>query len=249
MEAAPATTLDKEEIARFSAIAEEWWDEHGKFAPLHQINPVRMAFIRHHAVQHFGLQESKIKALEGLTAVDIGCGGGLVAESLARLGAQVTGVDGSEQNIQIASTHANQAKLAINYRATTAETLAAEGKQYDLVLALEVVEHVADVPLFLQSLVSLIKPGGLLIMSTLNRTVKAYGMAILGAEYLLRWLPRGTHDWKKFLKPHELVIPLERAGLTVVEMRGLVLNPLKWQWELSERDLDVNYLLAMEKRT
>ncbi len=247
MTSATATTLDNDEIARFSAIANEWWDETGKFAPLHKINPVRMGYIRTQVVKHFGLDDSRIKALEGLNAVDIGCGGGLVSEPLARMGAKVTGIDGGEKNIKVASLHAEQSELKIDYRATTAEELAANGMQYDLVLALEIVEHVADVSLFLESVTQLVKPGGLLIMSTLNRTMKAYAMAILGAEYVLRWLPRGTHDWKKFLKPHELVQPLQRQGLKLVQMQGLVMNPLRWEWELSLRDLDVNYMVVMKK--
>lgn len=241
------STLDAEEIAKFSAIAAEWWDESGKFAPLHRINPVRLRYIREQAVAHFGLDDSAIQALKGLKVVDIGCGGGLVSEPVARMGATVTGIDGSEKNIHTATVHAQETHTVVTYRATTAEQLAAEGAQFDMVLALEVIEHVADVPLFLESVSRLVKPGGLLMMSTLNRTVKSYAMAIIGAEYVLRWLPRGTHDWKKFLKPHEIVQPMQSQGMKLKEMRGMVMNPLSWTWELSERDLDVNYLVVMER--
>lgn len=242
-----ATTLDDKEIAHFSAMAEEWWDPHGKFAPLHRINPVRLDYIRHHALSHFNRDDSQIEALKGLDLVDIGCGGGLVSVPMARMGADVTGIDGSEKNIQIAKTHAEKIQTDVHYQATTAEALAKEGKQFDIVLALEVIEHVADVPLFLQSLESLLKPGGLMVVTTLNRTVKSYAMAIIGAEYVLRWLPVGTHDWNKFLKPHEIVEPLQQKGLRLKEMRGMVLNPFNGSWNISKRDLDVNYLLVLEK--
>jgi 2-polyprenyl-6-hydroxyphenyl methylase/3-demethylubiquinone-9 3-methyltransferase len=241
-----ATTLDAEEIAKFSALAEQWWDEKGKFAPLHRINPVRLKYIRDHALAHFE-REDVLNTFTGLSALDIGCGGGLVSEPLARMGFSVTGIDGGEKNIKTASIHAAQSGLAIDYRAITAEELAASGAQYDAVFALEIIEHVADVPLFLESVAKLVKPGGMLVMSTLNRTIKAYGLAIIGAEYVLRWLPRGTHDWKKFLKPHEIALPLQREGLTLVEMQGLVLNPLSRIWEMSARDLDVNYMMVLKK--
>lgn len=266
------TTIDEAEIAKFSAIAAEWWNPAGKFAPLHRINPVRLKYIRETALAHFfhseklqpdqagdseaagpnGILEAVAPAniiapFTELSAIDIGCGGGLVAEPITRMGFNVTAIDGSEKNIKTASLHAEQSHLKIDYRATTAETLAAEGAQFDLVLALEVIEHVADINLFLESVAKLVKPNGLLIMSTLNRTVKSYAMAIVGAEYILRWLPRGTHDWKKFLKPHELIQPLQRAGMEVVEMQGLTLNPAKWEWQMHPKDIDVNYMVALKR--
>jgi 2-polyprenyl-6-hydroxyphenyl methylase/3-demethylubiquinone-9 3-methyltransferase len=247
MNAATATTLDDAEIAKFSAIAAEWWNPEGKFAPLHRINPVRLAYIREKAMTHFRRDAEAIAPFSGLSLLDIGCGGGLVAEPMARMGFNVTAIDGSEKNIKTASLHAAQSGLVIHYQQQTAEALAATGQQYDVVLALEVVEHVADVSLFLNSIATLVKPGGLVILSTLNRTVKSYALAILGAEYILRWLPRGTHEWKKFLKPHEVIQPLQQQGLELQEMQGLVLNPLQWQWQMHPQDTDVNYMVVMKK--
>jgi 2-polyprenyl-6-hydroxyphenyl methylase/3-demethylubiquinone-9 3-methyltransferase len=240
-------SVDPEEIARFSAMAEEWWDERGKFRPLHLMNPVRMGFIRDQAIQHFGLDGTSFTPLEKLRAVDIGCGGGLVCEPMARLGAAITGVDASENNIRIATSHAKQSGLPIEYRHATAEALVAEGKTFDIVLALEVVEHVASVPDFIDACAALLKPGGLLFLSTLNRTLKSYAMAIVGAEYVMRWLPRGTHEWKKFLPPHRVAAELRRNNIEIQEMKGLVFDPLRWQWKLSKSNLDVNYLLAAVK--
>ncbi len=234
-----ATTLEPQEIEKFSAIAAEWWDESGKFAPLHKINPIRVGYIRDAIYAHFNIDK-----LEGISLVDIGCGGGLVCEPMARLGAKVTGVDGGEKNVKTAMAHAQAMQLTIDYKTTTAESLAETGEQYDVVLALEIIEHVADVELFLNSVAKLVKPGGLLIMSTLNRTMKSYALAIVGAEYVLRWLPRGTHDWKKFLTPAELIQPLQAAGLTHKESKGMVMNPLKWEWSMSDTDLEVNYYVA-----
>jgi 2-polyprenyl-6-hydroxyphenyl methylase / 3-demethylubiquinone-9 3-methyltransferase len=244
---ATATTIDPQEVARFSAIAEEWWDEKGKFAPLHRINPVRLGYIREQAVRHFNRNANAIKALEGLSVLDIGCGGGLVAEPMARIGAVVTAIDASEKNIKTAMVHAEQSGLSIDYRAATAEALAAEGHQYDLVLALEVIEHVSDVATFCEAIARLVKPGGLLIVSTLNRTPKSYALAILGAEYILRWLPVGTHQWKKFLKPHEVIQPLQSQGLKHLESCGMVMNPFTWEWRMEPKDLDVNYYVVMER--
>jgi 2-polyprenyl-6-hydroxyphenyl methylase / 3-demethylubiquinone-9 3-methyltransferase len=236
-----ATTINPEEVARFSALAEQWWDPRGKFAPLHRINPVRLTYIREKVVAHFARDANAIRVLEGLSVLDIGCGGGLVAEPMARLGGSVTAIDASEKNIKTASLHAEQSQLTIDYQATTAEALAAQGRQYDLVLALEVIEHVADLPTFFNALYTLLKPGGLLILSTLNRTPKSYALAILGAEYILRWLPIGTHDWKKFLKPHEVIQPLQRLGLTHLESCGMVMHPLTFEWRMEPKDLAVNY--------
>lgn len=230
------STVDAEEVEQFSRIAGEWWNPHGKFKPLHEINPVRLSWM-----------QEKIGTVSGKSLLDIGCGGGLVCEPMARLGANVTGIDASEKNIAVAKLHAEQSGLTIDYRATTAEDLAASGTAYDVVLALEIVEHVADVDLFVKSCAQLVKPGGLIIMSTLNRTLKSYAFAIVGAEYVLRWLPRGTHDWKKFLQPAELCRSLQKNNIAITEMTGMVLNPLTWKWHMNPKDLDVNYLVAGKK--
>ena len=231
------TSVDAEEIERFSKIAEEWWNPHGKFKPLHDLNPVRLQFIR----DAIGVP------LSGLALLDIGCGGGLVAEPMARLGAHVTAIDAAEKNIAVASLHAQNMGLAIDYRNTTAEALVAQGAQFDIVLALEIVEHVADVAAFVASCAALVKPGGLLFMSTLNRTIKSYALAIVGAEYVLRWLPRGTHTWNKFLKPSELHTHLRTNNISVTQQCGVVFNPLKREWLISQSDLDVNYMLVGRK--
>jgi 2-polyprenyl-6-hydroxyphenyl methylase/3-demethylubiquinone-9 3-methyltransferase len=240
------STVDPAEIERFSRIAEEWWDPAGKFAPLHRLNPVRLGYIRDRAARHW--QRDALSApLNGLSALDIGCGGGLLSEPLARLGAEVTGIDAAERNIATARLHAAGQELAIDYRDTTAETLAESGAQFDIVLALEIVEHVADVDLFLRSCGRLAKPGGLVFLSTLNRTAKAWALAIAGAEYVLRWLPRGTHDWRKFLKPSEVVRGLRGGGVEAQEIVGVVYSPLSRAWSLNKNDLDVNYMLYGSK--
>ena len=239
-------TIDPDEIARFSALAAEWWDPDGKFRPLHRLNPVRLTYIRDRLCDRFGRDPRSLRSLEGLKILDIGCGGGLVAEPLSRLGADVTGIDASEENIATASLHAEENVLSIDYRATTAEDLADTDLAFDAVIALEIVEHVARVPLFLSSCAALTGPGGALVMSTLNRTAKSYLMAIVGAEYVLRWLPRGTHQWEKFLRPSELTDGVESAGLTVRDLTGATYNPLTDEWRLS-RDMAVNYFLYAEK--
>ena len=239
----PQTTVDPAEIERFSRIAEEWWDPTGKFAPLHQLNPVRIGYIRDRAAAHWQRDALSGSPLDGLDLLDIGCGGGLLSEPMTRLGARVTGIDAAPRNIATASLHADGQGLAIDYRATTAEALAGDGRQFDIVLALEIVEHVADVELFLQCCGTLVKPGGLLFLSTLNRTAKAWALAIAGAEYMLRWLPRGTHDWKKFLKPSEVVRGLRGGGVEAQDIVGVVYSPLRRAWSLSKGDLDVNYML------
>lgn len=239
------STIDAEDVARFSAIAAEWWNPKGKFKPLHEIGPARIQFITRSIEKHF--PSTLTTHHSPLTLLDIGCGGGLVAEPMARLGHRVVGIDASEKNIAVASLHAEQSGLSIDYRCTTAEDLLKTEQSFDVVLALEIVEHVADVDLFLHSVTGLLKPGGLLIMSTLNRTAKSYIMAIVGAEYVLRLLPRGTHNWKQFIKPSELVAGLTRCGVNVNEINGLTLNPRKWEWALHPSDFDVNYLLAASK--
>lgn len=243
MAAETHSTIDPADVERFSRIADEWWDPSGKFAPLHRLNPVRLGYIRDRAAAHWQRDALSGAPLDGLSLIDIGCGGGLLSEPMARLGARVTGIDASERNIATASVHAEGQGLAIDYRADTAEALAASGAQFDIVLSLEIVEHVADVELFLKSCGALVKPGGLLFLSTLNRTAKAWALAIAGAEYVLRWVPRGTHDWKKFLKPSEVVRGLRNGGIEAEEIVGVVYSPLSRAWSLNRNDLDVNYML------
>src|SRR6185312_6430958 len=237
-----SASIDPAEIAKFSALAAEWWDPAGKFAPLHKFNPVRLAFIRQEALAHFG-RPAALRPFEGLSLLDIGCGGGLLAEPMARLGFAVTGVDASEKNIGTARAHAAESSLAINYRAASAESLAAEGLCFDVVLNMEVVEHVADVGAYLRACAALVKPGGLTVVATLNRTLKALALAKIGAEYVLGWLPRGTHDWNRFIAPSELRTALEEAGLNVWKTQGVSFNLLAWDWLLSS-DVDINYMIV-----
>jgi len=237
------TTVDPAEIERFSRIAGEWWDPAGKFAPLHRLNPLRIGYIRDRAATHWNRDPLSGTPLKGLSLLDIGCGGGLLCEPMARLGARVTGVDAAARNIRVAAPHAEKQGLEIDYRQGVAEELAPSGSQFDIVLALEIVEHVADVGLFLKSCGRLVKPGGLVFLSTLNRTAKAWVLAIAGAEYLLHWLPRGTHDWRKFLKPSEVVNGLAAGGIVAQEIVGVVYSPLSRAWSLNKGDLDVNYML------
>jgi len=244
---APAASVDAVEIAKFTAMAEAWWDPEGKFRPLHRFNPVRLAYIRDRLCAHFGRDPLQDQPLKGLKLLDVGCGGGLLSEPLARLGAEVTGLDAAEKNIRVAALHAAEMGLAIDYRHTSAESLAAGPARFDAVLNMEVVEHVADVASFLTACATLVRPGGVMILATLNRTPKAFLLAIVGAEYLLRWLPRGTHDWRRFLKPSELSRALRGAGMDVREMTGVAYNPLTDGWRLAPRDLDVNYMLLAVK--
>lgn len=239
---AEGASVDQEEIAKFAALAEAWWDPEGEFRPLHRLNPVRLAFIRDGACGHFGREATGERPLAGLEVLDLGCGGGLLSEPLARLGARVTGIDADAQSVRIAAGHAEDCGLAIAYLESTAEELAATGRRFDLVVSMEVVEHVRDVEGFLAAACALVKPGGALALATLNRTPKAFLLAVVGAEYLLRWLPRGTHDWRRFLRPSELTRTLRRNGVTVRELTGVSYNPLSDQWRRS-RDLDVNYML------
>ena len=240
------STVDPSEVERFSALAAEWWDPRGKMAPLHKFNPVRIGYIRDRAASRFGRDAKRLDSMKGLRILDIGCGGGLLSEPLARLGASVVGVDPSETNIAAAKQHAAQVELPIDYRCTTAEELAETGEQFDMVLAMEVVEHVADVPLFVQSCATMTKPGGLMIAATINRTLKSFALAIVGAEYILRWLPAGTHRWDKFVTPNELEIAMEQGGLRLIADQGVIYNLLRDEWQLSA-DTDVNYMLTAEK--
>jgi 2-polyprenyl-6-hydroxyphenyl methylase / 3-demethylubiquinone-9 3-methyltransferase len=241
-----SSTIDEAEIARFSALAETWWDPRGKMAVLHKFNPVRLAYIRDAACRRFERDRKQLGCLKDLRILDIGCGGGILCEPLARLGANMVGADPAEKNIAAAKVHAEQSGLSIDYRATTAEALADAGERFDIVLAMEVVEHVADMKLFVARCAEMVKPGGLMIAATINRTMKSFALAIVGAEYVLRWLPRGTHSWDKFVTPDELEIAMERAGIRTTDERGVIYNLLADRWELST-DTDVNYMVLGEK--
>jgi 2-polyprenyl-6-hydroxyphenyl methylase/3-demethylubiquinone-9 3-methyltransferase len=241
-----SVTIDPTEVAKFSAMAAEWWDPAGKFAPLHRFNPVRLSFIRSQAAAHFGRDTRSLRPFEGLSLLDIGCGGGLLSEPMARLGFAVTGADASEKNIGTARAHAAQSGLDIDYHATTAEALAAEGRQFDVVLNMEVVEHVADVDAYLKACAALVKPGGLTLVATMNRTLKSLALAKIGAEYVLGWLPRGTHDWNRFIPPEKLRAALEETGLSICKTQGVSFNPLAWDWFLSD-DVDVNYMVVARR--
>ena len=242
----PGTSVDRDEVARFEALADAWWDPDGDLAPLHKLNPPRLRYIRDHICRRFGRDAKAPGPLTGLRILDIGCGGGLLCEPMARLGAKVTGADAAEKNLRVAALHAATSGLKIDYRHATAEELACEGAEYDVVVNMEVVEHVADVELFLDACGALVAPGGLMIMATLNRTAKAFALAIVGAEYVLRWLPRGTHDWRKFVTPAELTRALTGAGLEVSDLTGVRFDPLRDCWEPC-RDTGVNYMVVAEK--
>src|SRR5499427_10601885 len=222
----PGSTVDEAEVAHFSARAAEWWDPRGRMAMLHKFNPVRLAFIKQTACRHFGRDEKWLDALSGLRLLDIGCGGGILSEPLARLSAEVVGADPSQENIAAAKLHAAEAGVMVDYRATTAEALADGGERFDIVLAMEVVEHVADLGLFVRRCAEMVKAGGLMIVATINRTLKSFALAIVGAEYILGLLPRGTHHWDKLVRPDELEAAMERSGLIVVDERGVILNIL-----------------------
>jgi 2-polyprenyl-6-hydroxyphenyl methylase/3-demethylubiquinone-9 3-methyltransferase len=236
------TTIDTAEVERFSRMAAEWWNPQGKFRPLHKFNPTRLAYIKEKVCVHYGIDANSPAPFAGLRILDIGCGGGLLCEPMARLGAEVVGADAGESNIEVAKIHAAQSGLAIDYRATTAEALAEAGEQFDIVLNMEVVEHVADVELYMSACSQMVKPGGMTFVATINRTLKALGLAIFGAEYVLRWLPRGTHQYEKLVRPEELETPLLAAGLEIVEKVGVTYNPLADSWNRS-RDTDVNYMV------
>ncbi len=241
-------TVDDAEIAKFEAMAAEWWDPKGKFAPLHMMNPVRLDYITAQIAAEYGRDLTGEAPFAGLRILDIGCGGGLLSEPMARLGARVVGADAAARNIPVAQVHAEQSGLEIDYRHTTAEAMAEAGEQFDVVLNMEVVEHVADPLAYLTACRQLLKPGGLMICSTINRNAKSFAMAIVGAEYVMRWLPKGTHDWQKFITPEELFKLIEGAGLDPVDRKGFVFNPVAWSWRVSDRDLSVNYVTASVKR-
>jgi 2-polyprenyl-6-hydroxyphenyl methylase/3-demethylubiquinone-9 3-methyltransferase len=246
MSLAPSSTLDSAEVRRFARFASEWWDPHGKFRQLHRLGPARLTFIRDCLMRHFGRNAGDARALAGLAVLDVGCGGGLISEPLARMGATLTAIDPAEENIEAARRHAEAQGLPINYRTGSAEDLVAEGASYDALVCLEVLEHVPNARAFLTTCASLLHPGGAMILSTINRTLKAYALAIVGAEYILRWLPAGTHQWERFITPDELARDLASTGLVPLEFRGLVYNPFADQWSLSA-DTDVNYLAAAAK--
>lgn len=245
---APQTTVDPSEVAKFEAMAAEWWDPNGKFKPLHMLNPCRLDYIISQIAAEYDRDITQSEPFKGLRILDIGCGGGLLCEPMARLGATVVGVDAAERNIPVAQAHARQSGLDIEYRFGTAEAMAADGEQFDVVLNMEVVEHVADPLVYLTACQQLLKPNGLMVCSTINRNPKSFAVAIIGAEYVMRWLPKGTHEWSKFITPDELFNLISTAGLDPVDRKGFVFNPITWQWKLSDRDLSVNYVTASIKK-
>jgi len=240
-------TVDSGEISRFAAQAEDWWDPEGSFRMLHQLNPVRLDFIRQYLLGHFGRDASALRPFRGLSLLDIGCGGGLAAEPMARLGFAVTGIDASAEAIAAAQTHADALGLTIDYRVAAAEAIAEAGERFDTVLALEVIEHVADAEAFFAAVGALVRPGGAFVSATINRTARSFMLAIIGAEYVLRWLPAGTHDWNKFLRPSELVLGLRRNGIAAMQIIGVVYDPRRGEWSVSS-ELGVNYMIAAARR-
>lgn len=244
---ASAKSVNPDEIEHFSSMAETWWDPNGPFKPLHQLNPTRIGFVKSQICDHFGRDENSEKPLEGLRILDIGCGGGLLCEPVARLGANVVGADAAEKNIKTARVHAERQGLDIDYRHISAEELAEQGEKFDVILNMEVIEHVADISSFLDACYLLLRDDGCMTLSTLNRTVKSWAMAIAGAEYILRWLPVGTHDWQKFLKPSEVCALAENSGFSVNVIKGMVYNPLKSSWSLDDHDFSVNYVARAVK--
>jgi 2-polyprenyl-6-hydroxyphenyl methylase/3-demethylubiquinone-9 3-methyltransferase len=245
-ESTSESTVDAAEVERFSRLAADWWNPRGTMAPLHKLNPVRLGYIRDQAAARFQRDVKRLDSLKGLRILDIGCGAGLLSEPLARIGADVVGADPSASNIEVAKLHAAQTGVAVDYRCTSAEDLAEAGERFDIVLAMEVVEHVTDLGLFARRCAEMVKPGGMMVTATLNRTLKSFALAIVGAEYILRWLPRGTHQWDKFVTPDELETALEKSGLRVIDQRGVIYNLLADTWQLST-DMDVNYMLTAEK--
>lgn len=240
-------TANADEIARFSAMSEKWWDPNGVMKPLHKFNPVRLQILRDNICAHLGRDPETIEPLKGVEIIDIGCGAGLLSEPLARMGAKMTSIDASESNIEVAKIHAAQSGLKIDYRCCTPEMLADEGKQFDIVLNMEVIEHVDDPQFFMQACASVLKPGGLMFVATLNRTIKSLALAKIGAEYILRWLPAGTHDWRKFVKPSEMSGYLRGAGLNLTDITGVAYNPINDTWSPAPHDIDVNYMVIAQK--
>lgn len=238
-----ASSIDPNEIKHFESLSQTWWDEAGAFKALHQLNPTRIQFICDNLQNHFQDNTSKFQSLTGKSLLDIGCGGGLLAEPLSRLGAQVMGIDAVENNIQIAKTHAQRQDLEINYQTITAEDLAGKGKLFDVVICMEVIEHVASVPEFIATCCALVKPGGMLFLSTLNQTLKSFALGIVAAEYILRWVPRGTHQWRKFVRPRDLRRYLAINGFEIKDLKGVHYNLLRKEWDINE-DLSVNYMIS-----
>jgi 2-polyprenyl-6-hydroxyphenyl methylase / 3-demethylubiquinone-9 3-methyltransferase len=240
-----STTINKDEIQKFSRLADEWWDVNGKFKPLHMFNPIRIQYIMDNIIKHFNIKKDKTDFLKGLNILDIGCGGGLISEPLARLGAKVTGIDASEKNINVAKLHSKKNGLEINYLKASPENLN-NFEKFDLILNLEIVEHVENVNLYIKSCYKLLKKNGLMFTATLNRSFTSYLKAIIGAEYILRWLPIGTHDWNKFIKPEELEKLLSQEKFSTIEIKGLSFNPFLQKWKKSN-DLSVNYIVCSSK--
>ena len=243
---APNSTVDQAEIDHFSSLAQEWWDPSGKFKPLHKFNPVRLTYIREKLCEHFDRDPKSSNTLKDLRILDIGCGGGLLSEPMAKMGASVVGADAGETNIEVAKIHAEQSDVKIDYRTTTAEDLAAEDEKFDVVLNMEVVEHVADVDLFMSACAKMVIPGGLMLVATINRTFKANALAIVMAEQVLRWLPKGTHRYEKLVRPQEIATPIEFEGMRVIERVGVSYNPISDNWNRT-KDLDVNYMILAER--
>jgi 2-polyprenyl-6-hydroxyphenyl methylase/3-demethylubiquinone-9 3-methyltransferase len=241
-----AVSVDEDEVRRFAALADQWWSLKGPYAPLHKLTPVRVEYVRDRLAGRFGLDVSSLKSLKGLRLLDVGCGGGILSEPLARLGARVTGIEPAAESIAVAKAHAAEAGLDIDYRAVAAEELVVEGLTFDAVIASEVIEHVNDPATFVKTLSDLVRPGGLVLISTLNRTLKSFALAIVGAEYVLRWIPAGTHDWQKFVTPDELSEHCRASGLDVADVTGMMFDPLRDRWRLG-RDSGCNYWLAAEK--
>ena len=241
------SSIDESEVAKFDVMAEEWWNPNGMFKPLHKMNPTRLDYINKQIEFDFGCDLTKPRPFKNLNILDLGCGGGLLTEPMTRLGANVVGIDVSEKNIRIASTHAQQSKLEIDYKVTSVEEHQQFSGSYDVILCMEVIEHVPDPASFIESCANLLNSNGMIVCSTLNRSAKSFFLAIIGAEYILRWLPTGTHDWNKFIKPQELEIYLEDAGLEMVDCKGFVFNILRDEWMISDRDTDVNYVTTSRK--
>ena len=237
-------SIDNSEISKFQAMAEEWWDPNGKFKPLHMLNPCRLTYILDQIMSHYLIEDGQSLPLAGLRVLDIGCGGGLLSEPMARLGAEVVGADPAERNIPVAKVHAEQSGLSIDYRHTTAEELAKQSEKFNVILNMEVVEHVANPASYIEVCYSLLEDNGLMMCSTINRNIKSYLNAIIGAEYIMKWLPKGTHDWNKFLSPDELSDLLEKAGFRIVDKKGFVFSKIFWKWTISANDLSINYVTS-----